>query len=1122
MKKHSAGDVECRLPRSSGDRATVGENQTTSVLNQVVERLDIALGAARMGIWDWDLKTNRIVWSGAHEEVFGYAPGTFSGSLEEYTSRVHPDDLEGLWRQGERARVDRKPFSYEYRVRWPDGSLHWVTSQGRYLYDREGQAVRAVGTVADMTERKRAEVALKESEERYRTLVHDAEDAIAVADAETGELLDCNRALCSLVGYRKEELVGQPQSILHPPERSSGGASLSFQAHRRDTFLPSEDELLSREGLRIPVEIKGSRLRVHGRECLMGVFRNITERKQRQLEAEIQVEFLREISVMSTERELVEATVRFVQTHSGCEAVGIRLQKGEDFPYAEAQGFPQQFLQKENSLCTRDASGIPLRDSCGQVLLECMCGNVICGRFDARMPFFTKNGSFWANDTTRLLATTTPADRQANTRNRCNGEGYESVALIPLATGKQALGLLQLNDRRKGMFTPDGIAMWERVANYLAVALAKSRVESALRESEETYRSLFENMLNGLAHCRMIYEEDKPVDFLYLKTNAAFGALTGLRGVEGKRVSEVIPNIREADPELIELYGSVATTGRPEVFERYVKSLGMWFSIAAYCPARGEFVAVFDVITNRKQAEIALQESEERLRLFIEFAPAALAMFDRQMRYLVASRRWMADYGLGEANIIGRSHYEVMPEIPEVWKEAHRRGLAGEVVRHDEDRFDRSDGTVQYLRWEIHPWRGGDGGIGGIVIFTEDITARKKAESERGSLEAQLRHAQKMESVGRLAGGVAHDFNNLLTAIMGHSEMCCLELPSETPLRAHLDGIMDAAQRSAAITRQLLAFARKQTITPVTLDLNAHVSGLLKMLKRMIGEEVDLLWNPGEGKACVRMDPSQVDQVLANLIVNARDAIEGVGRVVIEVRKVGGGLPGGLLPATVPPGRYVMLAVRDNGCGMDQAIKDHIFEPFFTTKEQGQGTGLGLATVYGIVQQNSGYIAVESEPGKGARFSIYLPWCAEGACSEEERAEPAPPRGSETVLLVEDEPSVRIVTKAFLEAMGYTVLAAESPQQAMALAAEAKGTIALLLTDVVMPVLSGPELARRLVAGQPSLRCLFMSGYPSNVISPRGVLNEGVHFIAKPFSFSQFGHKVRKVLEAPLDTLRLP
>ena len=335
-------------------------------------------------------------------------------------------------------------------------------------------------------------------------------------------------------------------------------------------------------------------------------------------ETDITVRFLRLVNESTGTRDLIRAVTTFFQQVSGCDAVGVRLREEEDYPYFEARGFSPEFVQAESQLCLRDWAGEVKRDGQGLPVLDCMCGNVICGRFDPAKPFFTAQGSFWTNSTTQLLATTTAADRQARTRNRCNGEGYESVALIPLRLGEQRFGLLQLNARRAGAFSPELISLWERLGGHLAVALGKFRADEALRESEARFSSLFENMQEGFAYCRMVFEEDQPRDFIYLHVNDAFERLTGLKNVVGRRVTEVIPGIRDTDAELFEIYGRVASSGQPEKFERYVQALKMWFSISVYCPGPEHFVAVFDVVTARKEAEEQLRqlnlELEERVQ----------------------------------------------------------------------------------------------------------------------------------------------------------------------------------------------------------------------------------------------------------------------------------------------------------------------------------------------------------------------------------------------------------------------------------------------------------------------------------------------------------------------------
>jgi PAS domain S-box-containing protein len=398
------------------------------------------------------------------------------------------------------------------------------------------------------------------------------------------------------------------------------------------------------------------------------------------------------------------------------------------------------------------------------------------------------------------------------------------------------------------------------------------------------------------------------------------------------------------------------------------------------------------------------------------------------------------------------------------------------------------------------------------ILFAFQEEARQQKAQEK--LEAQLHQAQKMESVGRLAGGVAHDFNNMLGVILGYTELAKERVEPNTPLHTDLEKIQEAAQRSADLTRQLLAFARKQTVSPKVIDLNSTIESMLKLLRRLIGEDIDLAWQPGKEVWPVKMDPTQVDQILTNLCVNARDAIVDTGKVTIETGKASFDEEYCAHHAGFVPGEYVLLAVSDNGCGMDEETQAHLFEPFFTTKEVGKGTGLGLAMVYGVVKQNNGFINVYSELGQGTTFKIYLPRHLDKTVFlPKNKLDKPSERGHETILLVEDEPAILEMSTIMLERLGYTVLAAGTPGEAVRLAQEHPGRIDLLLTDVIMPEMNGRDLAKNLLSIYPDIRRLFMSGYTASVIAHHGVLDQGVHFIHKPFSMKDLGEKLREALE---------
>ena len=519
-------------------------------------------------------------------------------------------------------------------------------------------------------------------------------------------------------------------------------------------------------------------------------------------------------------------------------------------------------------------------------------------------------------------------------------------------------------------------------------------------------------------------------------------------------------------------------------------------------------------IDTRKTTEMALIESEERLRYLVQNSSDSLIIInaDGSQRYVSAAAERITGFPVAELQ--GRAidtiiHPEDIGAVKAAWNEA---------VAHPEKTV-----TVQYRH--IHKTREwvyseaiaqsflSEPAINGVIASVRDITAHKKAEEDNERLHVQLTQAQKMETVGRLAGGVAHDFNNMLSVILGHAELALSSMDTDQPLFANLQEISRAAKRSADLTRQLLAFARKQTVAPKVIDLNHTVEGMLKMLRRLIGEDIDLNWLPGDNLGPIKIDPSQVDQMLANLCINARDAITDTGKVTIKTAIVTFDEAYCAAHLDCLPGEYVLLAVSDNGSGMDPETIVHLFEPFFTTKEMGKGTGLGLATVYGIVKQNDGFINVASTPGLGTTFSVYLPRHAgenERVVKSDAAKQAAP--GHATILLVEDEQMILDVTKTMLNLQGYNVLAALTPGAAIRLAEEHGEQISLLMTDVVMPEMNGRDLAKNLLALCPNLKRLFMSGYTADVIAHHGVLDEGVFFIQKPFAMQELAVKIREVL----------
>jgi len=511
-----------------------------------------------------------------------------------------------------------------------------------------------------------------------------------------------------------------------------------------------------------------------------------------------------------------------------------------------------------------------------------------------------------------------------------------------------------------------------------------------------------------------------------------------------------------------------------------------------------------------RAAQEGLRRSEINFRSLVTNAPYGICRCDASGTLLDVNPALASMLGYsGAKELIGR-HLATLYGDAQQWFQLadyfrslkEFNGLAAEWVR--------KDGTSTVVRISGRKIRD-EANATSYELFTEDVT-------ERRALEQQLRQSQKMEAIGRLAGGVAHDFNNLLMVISGYSEFLLERLGPDAALRGPAQEIANAAERATSLTRQLLAFSRKQMLAPKVLDLNAVVTENLKMLNRLIGEDVDLVMVPGADIGAVKADPGQIEQVIMNLAVNARDAMPQGGRLTIETANATLDESYARFHAPVTPGEYVMLAISDTGSGMDSETQSHIFEPFFTTKGP-KGTGLGLSTVYGIVKQSGGYIWVDSEPGKGTTFRIYLPRATE--TGEQPASQPAvaaarPDRGMETILLVEDESNLRRLVRQYLENQGYVVLEAAGGAAAIHLAVVHMGPIHLLLTDVIMPGMNGRELAQRISSLRPTTKVLYISGYTENAIAHNGTLDAGIALLQKPFTLPALKQKVREMLDSEL------
>ncbi|MDA8159184.1 MAG: PAS domain S-box protein [Desulfobacteraceae bacterium] len=613
----------------------------------------------------------------------------------------------------------------------------------------------------------------------------------------------------------------------------------------------------------------------------------------------------------------------------------------------------------------------------------------------------------------------------------------------------------------------------------------------------------------------------------YLLFNQAAAKIVGqpAEQVLGKDDTAIFPP--EMAQEIMERDQRLMLEGGQETFQETLPLPGggptchLMIIKGALRDPKGQVTGLFGVgrdVTELREAEEKIRATAHDLATAQEVAHVGswrLDGPDAPERKLVWSEETYRIFGLpqGEPVTFGRFLTLVHPEDRERLVAARQAALTGQPF-DVEYRIITPAGQVKWLHGQGELTPGPDGvpylGVGAV----QDITEHKRAEEERERLQEQLVQAQKMESVGRLAGGVAHDFNNMLSIIMGYTDLALTQAPPEGMLHANLQEIQTAAKRSAELTRQLLAFARKQVIMPRVLDLNQATEGMLKMLRRLIGEDIELIWRPEPGLWPVKVDASQIDQVLANLCVNARDAIAGTGQVTIATANLTLGEEHLAAHPDCAPGQYVRLSVTDTGIGMSPEVAARACEPFFTTKGVGKGTGLGLATVYGIAKQNRGGVSIESQPGQGATLAVFLPR-HQGA--SEASAAPAPenavPVHSETVLVVEDEKVILQMIVAMLKKQGYQALAAASPGEAIGMI-ESGVPADLLLTDVIMPEMTGRELNDRIAKLRPSLRCLYMSGYTAEVIGQHGVLTAETRFIQKPFSQRELAAQVRAALDA--------
>jgi PAS domain S-box-containing protein len=934
---------------------------------------------------------------------------------------------------------------FENTVLTKSGMEKIIVWHNTIITDENGHIMGTLSSGEDITERKRAEKTLQESENRYRQVVEDATEIIYTVD-EKGNFTYANRAGLKVIGYSIGEL------------RKFNYADLVVPGHRErvsQVYFNQFRDRLPTTYVEFPFFSKGEEIIWFGQNStlvmdgdkIVGfhiIARDITKRKRAE-------EALRESE--QRYRNLVENAPDVIYTlapDGTITSLNPAFERITGWPQSHWLGKPFTSILHPDDL------------SRGLEFFQRILKREKIAPFELRV--LAKSGDCL-------------------------------VAEFTVTTQTQ-----------------DGV-----VIGLLGIArdvTEHKRAEEALRESEKRYRTLAE------AAPDMIFIVDGKGYIKYVNSFAAKQFRNRPEEIIGKSLKDLFPH-EMSDRQRGNLQ-TVFETLKPIYHESMMTLLDrdVWLStwLAPLVNEAGEVYSVLGIsrdITKHKQAEEALRKGEEVFRELYDNAPVGYFEYDAQGCILSVNRTELEMLGYTLEEMIGQPVWKFIVE-EDIARNLILGKLAGTVPpsRDLERTYRRKDGTTFPALVQDRLLRDADGSIKGLRATVQDITERKQIEQEKANLEEQLRQSQKIEAIGRLAGGIAHDFNNLLTVIKGYSQLSLVETEDGSPLKENLEEITKAAERAADLTRQLLAFSRRQILEMKVLDLNSLLMDLDKMLHRLIGEDIELITLLADDLGRVKTDPGWVEQIIMNLAVNARDAMPKGGKLTVETANVELDEAYARGHIAVKPGRYVMLSVSDTGVGMTPEVRQQVFEPFFTTKEKSKGTGLGLSTVYGIVKQSGGNIWVYSEPGQGTTFKIYLPRVDEPLEELRERVvKEELPQGKETVLVVEDEQAVRQLAVRILKRQGYKVLEAPQGVDALLLCEERKEPIHLILTDVIMPGMSGRQLVDRCWQIRQDFKALYMSGYTDNAIVQHGVLVEGINYIQKPFTVEALARKVREVLD---------
>jgi PAS domain S-box-containing protein len=1036
-------------------------------------------------VWEMDVRTYQFTFvSQQAEPLLGYplsqwlTPGFWVDHLD-------PDDRDCVLENCLRVTRDQRSLDLEYRMTAADGRTVWLRNSVTAIMQAD-EVTQLRGVMVDMTDHKRPEQTLRASEARFRVLIDNSWEAITLVTAQ-GTILYASPANQRLWGYSPDEFIGATGfELVHPDDLGQVVTQFGALAQQPGAIAKAQYRIRHKDGSwRWTEAFAHNLLDEPSVQAIVVNAHDITERKHAEEQHRAHLWFLesmdqvnRIIQGTNDLNQLMTDVLDVTLAIFGCDRAWLVYPCD---PQASSWSVPMERTRPDFPGAFILRLDIPMDEDIATVLqtLRAASGPVCFGP-GANHPL------------------------PQETAKRFSIQSQIAMTIYPKIDKPYVFGLHQCTFPR--FWTPQEVRLFQEIGRRLADALSSLVMLRNLRESESRFRIFVDHATDAF------FLHDGQGTIVDVNRQAC-----EMLGYTAEELIGMTPADFDVDAvaKFQERFGARLAAGEVVAFEtHHRRKEGSVFPveirIRPFQEGNRNFgVALVRDITERKQAEEALRDSHNLLHAIVEGTSDGIFLKDLQGRYLMINSAGARLFGKEVEEVLGKDDWALFhPDTARIIIEGDHQIMMSGESQVFEEAVSMADVTRTYLTTK-GVYRDAHGQVIGLIGISRDVTELKR-------LEGQFRQAQKMEAVGRLAGGIAHDFNNLLTAITGYADLAIDTLEPHTPARADIEELRKAADRATALTRQLLAFARKQVIDPQLVNLNSLVLEMDKLIRRVIGEDIELHTHLAAELGQVKADPGQIEQVIINVAVNARDAMPEGGKLTIETTNIVLDQEYARAHVSVIPGDYILLTISDTGIGMDSAVQQHLFEPFFTTKAPGKGTGLGLATSYGIVEQHGGYIWIQSEVGNGTRVKIYLPRIDAAAVWTHPPTDGQDwPRGTETILVVEDEASVRKLVTRLLRGQGYTVLETTNGVEALQLAADQPpGAIQLLLTDMVMPQMSGNVLSDQLTTQLPGLKVLFMSGYTDNALVHDGQLDVGVELLPKPFTPAALVRKVRQILDS--------